>query len=238
LCRAELREKGLLPEEGASASSMPDLTLDILDTLHYCDAVVKETFRAGFSTAGAFRTVAEDTSVLGVPLKKGQQLMWVSCCSHKDKEQWTGDTYTFEPKRFVPEHAAAGLNFDASNSSADVSCGSDTSHHAYAFLPFGGGVHGCAGKHLAWIMLKSLLVRMMQRGVRFEDTKDNTGGCKPMVRDTRRESGRVKGNLCWKPTAHIILSLRFWSFCGPDCHLRQATATQRHFAAGGRLKEW
>ena len=43
--------------------------------------------------------------------------------------------------------------------------------------PFGGGHRACAGQELAWLELKTIIVRMMQR-VTLEDTglPDNSGG--------------------------------------------------------------
>lgn len=65
-----------------------------------------------------------------------------------------------EPAKFVPERF---LN-------------EDKDHDPYAMLPFGGGHRVCVGQELAWLELKIIIVRLMQRGVTFEDTSENTGG--------------------------------------------------------------
>jgi cytochrome P450 len=63
------------------------------------------------------------------------------------------------------------------NSCLNVFLHEDKDHHPFAFVPFGGGHRACAGQELAWLELKTIVVRMMQR-VTFEDTgmKDNSGG--------------------------------------------------------------
>ena len=43
-------------------------------------------------------------------------------------------------------------------------------------LPFGGGHRACIGQDLAWFELKVIIIRMMQRGLVFQDTPENTGG--------------------------------------------------------------
>ena len=37
-------------------------------------------------------------------------------------------------------------------------------------LPFGGGHRACIGQDLAWFELKIIIIRVMQRGIIFEDT--------------------------------------------------------------------
>ncbi|CAF4904018.1 unnamed protein product, partial [Rotaria sp. Silwood2] len=52
----------------------------------------------------------------------------------------------------------------------------DQNPHSLAMIPFGGGHRACIGQELAWLELKTAIVRMMQRGITFEDTSENTGG--------------------------------------------------------------
>lgn len=65
-----------------------------------------------------------------------------------------------DPMEFVPERFL----------------GCDKNHHPYAMLPFGSGHRACIGQDMAWLELKIILVRLMQRRVFFQDTFDNTGG--------------------------------------------------------------
>ena len=52
----------------------------------------------------------------------------------------------------------------------------DKDHHASAMLSFGGGHRVCIGQELVWFELKIVIVRLMQRGITFADTPENTGG--------------------------------------------------------------
>ncbi|CAF1275368.1 unnamed protein product [Rotaria sordida] len=53
--------------------------------------------------------------------------------------------------------------------------GEDKNHHPLAMIPFGGGHRACIGQELAWLELKTIIVRMMQRDITFEDTPENVG---------------------------------------------------------------
>ncbi|CAF3405570.1 unnamed protein product, partial [Rotaria sp. Silwood2] len=52
----------------------------------------------------------------------------------------------------------------------------DQNHHPLTMIPFGGGHRACIGQELAWLELKVIIGRMMQHGIKFEDTPENTGG--------------------------------------------------------------
>ena len=65
-----------------------------------------------------------------------------------------------DPTEFLPERFLAD----------------NKTHHSYAMIPFGGGHRGCLGQDLARLELKLVIVRLMQRGIRFEDTPENIGG--------------------------------------------------------------
>ncbi|CAF5229562.1 unnamed protein product, partial [Rotaria magnacalcarata] len=70
-----------------------------------------------------------------------------------------------DPKEFIPERFLA----------------EDQSHHPLAMITFGGGHRACIGQELAWFELKAAIVRLMQRGIIFEDTPENTGGYEEQV---------------------------------------------------------
>lgn len=136
----------------------PDLSASALDELTYLDGVVKESFRLGFASVGAFRRTSQPTDLIGgIPLRANQQIWWVGTTMHHDSKQFTKEE-DFKPERY------------------DLKDGSDSQHHPYAFLPFGGGVHGCPGKLFGWAIIKVLLARMMQRGVQFERTLEHKEG--------------------------------------------------------------
>lgn len=107
--------------------------------------------------AGATTRVAvEDTTVDGVLIRRGQTILVALNNINKDPRYWHhGDPNEFVPERFLAE---------------------DKNHSSYAMLPFGGGHRACIGQDLAWFELKIIIIRMMQRGITFEDTPENTGG--------------------------------------------------------------
>jgi cytochrome P450 len=97
-----------------------------------------------------------DTIVDNVSIRRGQTIIIGMHNINTDARYWHhGDPTKFIPERFL---------------------GEDKNHHPYAMLPFGGGHRACLGQDLAWLELKVIIVRLMQRGITFEDTPENTGG--------------------------------------------------------------
>ncbi len=97
-----------------------------------------------------------DTTVDNVPIRCGQTVIIGIHNITTDARYWHhGDPTKFIPERFL---------------------GEDKNHLPYAMIPFGGGHRACIGQDLAWLELKLTIVRMMQRGITFEDTPENTGG--------------------------------------------------------------
>jgi cytochrome P450 len=97
-----------------------------------------------------------DTIVDNVSIRRGQTIIIGMHNINTDARYWHhGDPTKFMPERFLAE---------------------DKNHHPYAMLSFGGGHRACIGQDLAWLELKVIIVRLMQRGVTFEDTPENTGG--------------------------------------------------------------
>ncbi len=102
------------------------------------------------------RMALHDTIVDNVPIRRGQTIIIAVQNINMDARFWHHAASTeFAPERFLEE---------------------DKNHHPYAMLPFGGGHRACIGQELAWLELKTIIVRLMQRGVTFEDTPENTGG--------------------------------------------------------------
>jgi cytochrome P450 len=97
-----------------------------------------------------------DTVVDDVPVHRGQTVLIGMHNISTDPRFWHhGDSKQFVPERFLAE---------------------DKDHMPYTWLPFGGGHRACLGQDLASLELKVILVRLMQRGVTFEDTPENIGG--------------------------------------------------------------
>jgi cytochrome P450 len=89
----------------------------------------------------------------GVPIRRGQSLFLALCNMNTDSRYWHhADSTQFVPERFLAE---------------------DKNHHPYALVTFGGGYRACLGQDLARFELKLMIVRLMQRGVTFEDTPKN-----------------------------------------------------------------
>ena len=97
-----------------------------------------------------------DTEVDGVPIRRGETIMISLQNIKTDKRFWHHD----DPMKFVPERFL----------------GEDKDHHPSALMAFGGGHRACLGQDLAWLELKVVIIRLMQRGVTFEDTPENIGG--------------------------------------------------------------
>jgi cytochrome P450 len=97
-----------------------------------------------------------DTTIDSVSIRSGQTIFIALHNMNTDERYW----HHADPKEFVPERFL----------------GEDKNHHPYAFVPFGGGHRACIGQDLAWLELKLISIRLMQRGIIFEDTEENTGG--------------------------------------------------------------
>ncbi len=97
-----------------------------------------------------------DTTLDNVPIRSSQTIFIALHNMHRDGRYW----HHADPKEFVPERFL----------------GDDKNHHPYAMVPFGSGYRACIGQDLAWLELKLIIIRFMQRGIIFEDTEENTGG--------------------------------------------------------------
>ncbi len=107
------------------------------------------------------RIATRDTVVDGVPIRCGQHLFLALCNMNIDSRCWHhGDPTQFAPERFLAE---------------------DKNHDPYAMVTFGGGHRACLGQDLARFELKLMIVRLMQRGVTFNDTPENIGGYKQQI---------------------------------------------------------
>ncbi len=107
------------------------------------------------------RVATRDAVIGGVPIRCGQNVMIAIHNINTDRRYW----HHADPTQFVPERFLA----------------EDENHHPYAMATFGGGHRACLGQDLARFELKLMIVRLIQRGVRFEDTLENTGGNKQHV---------------------------------------------------------
>ncbi|CAF2583954.1 unnamed protein product [Rotaria sp. Silwood2] len=150
----ELREHHLLMTDDLTC--VPPLTPDNLASLTYCECVTKEVLRLAPVSDMATRIATHDTIIDNVKIYSGQIIFIALHNINTDTRYW----HHADPRKFVPERFL----------------GEDQNHHPLAMIPFGGGHRACIGQELAWLELKTIIVRMMQRGITFEDTLGNTGG--------------------------------------------------------------
>ncbi|CAF1451254.1 unnamed protein product [Didymodactylos carnosus] len=157
--RAEVQKK-MKQEIREYCSAEYEVTVENLRKLEYVDCVLKETLRLAPTVVAVSREPTlsgEKTELDRVILSKGQNLMVAIACLHTDERNWKMNPLEFLPERFYGPNAP------------------DADHHPFAFLPFGGGRHQCAGQDLARFELKLIIVRLMQHVI-FEDAPGNTGG--------------------------------------------------------------
>ncbi|CAF2962272.1 unnamed protein product [Rotaria sp. Silwood2] len=150
----ELRKHHLLVTD--DLTSAPPLTPDNLASLTYCECVTKEVLRLAPVAAFTTRIATRDTIVDDVTVHRDQTVFIPLHNINTDARYW----HHADPRQFIPERFLA----------------EDQNHHPLAMIPFGGGHRACIGQELAWLELKTIIVRMMQRGITFEDTPENTGG--------------------------------------------------------------
>ena len=97
------------------------------------------------------RVAVQATTIDGVEIPAGTAVSTASLALHRHPDWWT------EPDRFDPER------FNAARS--------EHRQHSHLFVPFGGGAHLCIGNHLAEIVTKAVVARLL---VRFQLTADPT----------------------------------------------------------------
>ncbi|CAF3361189.1 unnamed protein product [Rotaria sp. Silwood2] len=133
------------------------LTSDVLDSLVYVECVVREVLRFAPITVAVTRQATCDTTIDGIEIKKGDNIIIALQNLHRDPCYWKGDPSQFIPERFLNE---------------------DKNPPHCAFLTFGAGHRACAGQDLAFLELRTIVTRLMQR-VKFLDPgteADNSGG--------------------------------------------------------------
>jgi cytochrome P450 len=141
--RAEIHEC-LGPSEAPAATKGPEL-----QALPYLNAVCNEVFRY-YPFLPLMPRVAEvDTTLVGVRIPKGTQLIVPVDAFHRDPALWGPDADEFNPDRWLKDGPEGpGL-------------GGATS--PYAMMAFGAGPWGCIGQHYARAILASLLAAVMRR---------------------------------------------------------------------------
>ncbi|KAK3327462.1 cytochrome P450 [Cercophora scortea] len=133
------------PDPSGNKKKKRKMQLDISRAAEACPLLVscyQEALRIG-STPTCNRAVLEDTLLTDpstgaeVMLRQGQRVSIPTFMLHSRDQIWGGDATTFDPSRFMPGGSA----------------GADSKGRAreQGFVPYGGGVHLCPGRHLAKI---------------------------------------------------------------------------------------
>ncbi|MFD7658926.1 cytochrome P450 [Actinosynnema sp. NPDC059797] len=116
---------------------------DDLGRLTALDLVEKESLRLVTPIPVYPRQTARDTALLGHHLPAGTLVTVTPQVNHHLPELWP------DPERFDPERFAVHRREDRV--------------HRYAWTPFGGGVHKCAGAQFADVHVKALLHQVLLR---------------------------------------------------------------------------
>ena len=128
-----LAETGILPGE---TSPTPEQVEDLV----YFKQVIDETLRLYPPIHVGNRVSAEDLSVCGYDIPKGERVMVSIYATHHDETHWP------EPEHFDPERFGQGRQ-----------------PVPYSYLPFGGGARNCLGANFAQVEAKVVLARIFQR---------------------------------------------------------------------------
>lgn len=89
------------------------------------------------------RVAVADVVIDGVPIPAGTAVTPASMTLHRHPDWWS-DPLRFDPDRFAPERA-------------------EHLQHSHLFVPFGGGAHLCIGNHVAEIITKTVVARLLAR---------------------------------------------------------------------------
>lgn len=145
------------------------VTLDNIEKLSYTKAALYETLRLYPQAIALSRDVADTMTLDGKAIDKGTAIIMSIYATHRDPAIW------LHPDEFYPDHF-----LDESTQG----------RHKYAFLPFGGGMHTCVGRHFAEIEMMIIIATILK-----ELSVKTTSQVSPTV------------SITYKPERDIILSI-------------------------------
>lgn len=117
------------------------LTPETIERLIYTKAALYETLRLYPQAIALSRDAAETITVGGKTVPQGTSVIMSLYATNLDGRWWE------RPNEFYPEHF---LN------------GAVTQRHKYTFLPFGGGVHNCVGRHFAELEMMVIIATVLR----------------------------------------------------------------------------
>uniref|UniRef100_A0A182PZ35 Uncharacterized protein n=1 Tax=Anopheles epiroticus TaxID=199890 RepID=A0A182PZ35_9DIPT len=127
-----------------------ELSLNMLNNLHYMELVIKESLRLFPPVPVIARIATEDTELLSERITCGTSVaIDIYGMHHNDK--YFPDAVRFDPDRFEGARDAQTFN-------------------PYTYIPFSAGSRNCIGQKFAQYELKSTLVKLLQRfQIRLQD---------------------------------------------------------------------
>lgn len=156
------------------------ITQDNLDKLRYTRAVLYETMRHFPPAHSLARQAIEDVDIGGHRIKSGTAVIINIMGLHQNAHYW------HKPLEFYPEHFLPGQ--------AEL-------RHRYAYLPFGGGVHTCIGRHFAELEMMIVITILLRS---FTVTTENVLKAKASV--TLRPEKDLLVTLTGKGKEHSLTS--------------------------------
>ncbi|XP_015115137.1 cytochrome P450 4V2 isoform X2 [Diachasma alloeum] len=128
-------------EEVTNVMSGDDISDTEIANLKYLDMIIRETIRL-FPVAPLMpRKVNADLKLSSCTAPKGTSLFLLPYATHMDPEFWD------KPKKFIPER------FTPENSK---------DRHAYAYIPFSGGMRSCPGSKFGIVCIKVVLAHVLK----------------------------------------------------------------------------
>lgn len=126
--------------EEIAANCQDTLTAEHLVTLTYTRAALYDSMRLYPPAQGLIRQALEDVAIGGYCIPKNTVVILSIYSTHRHPALWE------TPLEFNPNHFLKGVE-----------------RHKYAFMPFGGGLHNCIGRHLAELEMMTVIVSLLRR---------------------------------------------------------------------------
>ncbi|KAF0343276.1 cytochrome P450 [Gigaspora margarita] len=126
------------------------VTYDDIEKLVYVEAAAKESSRLMPIVPSVFKRAINDVMIGGLNWKTGQEFFVHQHYIHHNKSHWPN------PEKFIPERFLGDTNKIEKNS----------------FIPFGGGIRQCPGRHLGMTGIKTFIALLFRKyEVSLEDPK-------------------------------------------------------------------
>jgi cytochrome P450 len=127
----------------AMALGKQQLEFEDLDQVEELSWAMREALRMTPPLTSMPRMCVKDTVFQGFQIPAGTLVGVYPIHVHYMDSLWT-DPFKFDPERFSSERQ-------------------EDKHHAFAWVPFGGGAHMCIGQHFATLQVKAIMHQLLQR---------------------------------------------------------------------------